>query len=240
LLLGFIIVSIILAPVEVFATTTVAKFDENAISQQSGLMVNDTILEVDGRRIFDTHDLSYAFTNVKDGKVDLTVKRNGEKVQLNDVKFKSETIEDIDFLTVDFIVYGEEKTFGSYLKYTIKRSVSYTAVIWRSFIDLLSGKYGISAVSGPVGLTVAIADVAKQNLANLLPLMAIISINLGLFNLFPIPALDGGRLMFILYEMIFRKPVPQKFESVVHTVGFILLFGFMLLIVAKDILSLIF
>ena len=240
LLLGFIIVSIILAPVEVFATTTVAKFDENAISQQSGLMVDDTILEVDGRRIFDTYDLSYAFTNVKDGKVDLTVKRNGEKVQLNDVKFESETIEDIDFLTVDFIVYGEEKTFGSYLKYTIKRSVSYTAVIWRSFIDLISGKYGISAVSGPVGLTVAIADVAKQSLQNILPLMAFISINLGIFNLLPIPALDGGRLMFILYEMIVGKPVPQKFESVVHTVGFVLLFGFMLLIVAKDILSLIF
>ena len=119
-------------------------------------------------------------------------------------------------------------------------SLPQSAVIWRSFLDLLSGKYGISAVSGPVGVTVVIADAAKQSLQNVLPLMAFISINLGIFNLLPIPALDGGRLMFILYEMIFRKPVPQKFESVVHTVGFIILFGFMLLIVAKDILGLIF
>ena len=75
---------------------------------------------------------------------------------------------------------------------------------------------------------------------NILPIMALITINLGLFNLFPIPALDGGRLMFILYEMVFRKPVPQKFESVVHTIGFVILFGFMILIAAKDIWSLIF
>jgi regulator of sigma E protease len=240
LILGLIIVAIILAPTKMFATTTIAEFSETAVSAKSGLMANDTILEVDGRRIFTTYDLSYAFTNVKDGKVDIVVNRDGEKVELKDVAFESETIEGIDFLTVDFKVYGEKKTFGSYIKNTVKTAISYTAVIWRSLIDLISGKYGISAVSGPVGVTVAIADAAKQSLQNILPLMAFISINLGIFNLLPIPALDGGRLMFILYEMIFRKPVPQKFESVVHTVGFIILFGFMLLIVAKDILGLIF
>ena len=240
LILGLIIVAIILAPTKMFATTTIAEFSENAVSVNSGLMANDTILEVDGRKIFTTYDLSYAFTNIKDGKVDVTVLRDGEKVDLQNVAFESEEIEGIEFLTVDFKVYGEKKTFGSYLKYTVKTAISYTAVIWRSLIDLISGKYGISAVSGPVGVTVAIADAAKQSLQNILPLMAFISINLGIFNLLPIPALDGGRLMFILYEMIFRKPVPQKFESVVHTVGFVLLFGFMLLIVAKDILGLIF
>ena len=240
LILGLIIVAIILAPTKMFATTTIAEFSESAVSVQSGLKANDTILEVDGRRIFTTYDLSYAFTNVKDGKVDIVVNRDGEKVSLKDVTFESETIEGIDFLTVDFKVYGEKKTFGSYIKNTVKTAISYTAVIWRSLIDLISGKYGISAVSGPVGVTVAIADAAKQSLQNILPLMAFISINLGIFNLLPIPALDGGRLMFILYEMIFRKPVPQKFESVVHTVGFVLLFGFMLLIVAKDIWGLIF
>lgn len=240
LLLGVIIVAIILAPTDRFATTTIAEFSENAVSVQSGLKENDKILEVDGRRIFTTYDLSYAFTNVKDGKVDILVLRDGKKTELSDVKFASETMEGIDFLTVDFKVYGQEKTFGTYIENTVKTSASYCVVIWRSFIDLISGKYGISAVSGPVGVTVVIADAARQSLRNLLPLMAFISINLGIFNLLPIPALDGGRLLFILFEMIFRKPVPQKYESVVHTVGFILLIGFMVLIVAKDILSLIF
>ena len=240
LILGVIIVAIILAPTERFVTTTIAEFDKGAISQQSGLMAGDKILKVDGRTIFTTYDLSYAFTNVKDGKIDMTVEREGKKTELENVAFKTETHEGIDFLTVDFKVYGEEKTFVSYAKNIFKTSLSYCVVIWRSFIDLISGKYGLSAVSGPVGVTVVIANAAKQSLQSLLPIMAFISINLGIFNLFPIPALDGGRLMFILYEMIFRKPVPQKYESVVHTIGFVVLIGFMILIVAKDVLSLIF
>lgn len=240
LLLGLIIVAIILAPSEAFYTTTVGSFEENAVSVNSGLQIDDTIVAVDGRRIIAINDLSYAFTNVKDSKIDITVKRDGKKVELKDVEFASEKVQGMDVLTIDFAVYGQKKTVGSYITNTVKTAASYSVVIWRSLVDLLSGKYGISQVSGPVGVTVALADMAKQNLASLLPMMAFISINLGIFNLLPIPALDGGRLMFILYEMIFRKPVPQKFESLVHTVGFVLLFGFMILIVAKDILGLIF
>ena len=240
LLLGLIIVAIILAPSEAFYTTTIGRFEENAVSVNSGLQIDDTIIAVDGRRIIAINDLSYAFTNVKDSKIDITVKRDGKKVELKDVEFASEKVQGMDVLTIDFAVYGQKKTVGSYITNTVKTAASYSVVIWRSLVDLLSGKYGISQVSGPVGVTVALADMAKQNLASLLPMMAFISINLGIFNLLPIPALDGGRLMFILYEMIFRKPVPQKFESLVHTVGFVLLFGFMILIVAKDILGLIF
>ena len=72
----------------------------------------------------------------------------------------------------------------------------------------------------------------------MLPLIALITINLGIFNLLPIPALDGGRIVFILIEMIFRKPVPQKYESIVHAVGFAILIAFMALILAKDIITL--
>ena len=240
LILGFLIVAIILAPSERFASTTIAEFGENAMSQQSGLQVNDTIEKVDGRKIYSTYDLSYAFTNIDDGKVDITVSRDGKQKLLKDVEFATVTENDISYLTVDFKVYGIEKTFVSYIKETFKTSVSYCAVIWRSLIDMLAGKYGISAVSGPVGVTVAIGNAAKQSLLNVLPLMAIITINLGLFNLLPIPALDGGRLVFIFIEMIFRKPVPQKYESVVHAVGMALLLAFMAFIVLKDIWTLIF
>ncbi len=240
LLLGLIIVAVILAPSKMFTTTTVAGFYEDAQSQQSGLKVNDTILEVDGRKIFTTYDLSYAFTNIDDGKIDIKIEREGEKKLLKDVTFESKEAEGITYLSVDFNVYGEKKTVGSYIKNTVKTSISYCAVIWRSFIDLVSGKYGLSTVSGPVGVTVTVANVAKENLMDVLPIMALISINLGIFNLFPIPALDGGRLIFILFEMIAKKPVPQKYESAIHAVGFVILFGFMILIAAKDILGLIF
>jgi regulator of sigma E protease len=71
-------------------------------------------------------------------------------------------------------------------------------------------------------------------------MMALITVNLGIFNLLPVPALDGGRLVFILFEMIFRKKVPEKYEAVVHTVGFMALIAFMVLVAAKDIWGLIF
>lgn len=238
LILGLIIVAIILAPTDRFATTTIAEFNENSVSSQS-LEVDDTILEVDGRKIFTTYDLSYAFTNVKDGKIDVKVLRDDKKVLLKDVTFSSAEEQGITYLEVDFKVYGRKKTLGSYIKETVNTSISYCAVIWRSLIDLLSGKYGISTVSGPVGTAAAIGGAAKQSLANVLPIMALITINLGIFNLLPFPALDGGRLLFILFEMIARRPIPQKYESVIHAIGFAILIGFMLLVTAKDIWGLI-
>ena len=238
LILGLILISVSLIPGDRFTTTTVAEFRENSVSSEYGLMEKDKIVAVDGRRIFSSYDLSYAFTNIEDGTIDITVIRDGKKKQLNDVKFKTSKAEGITYLNIDFYVYGEEKTFGTYVKNVFATATSYCAVIWRSLIDLIAGKYGISAVSGPVGLTSAIGSVAKQNLLALIPIMALISINLGLFNLFPLPALDGGRLLFILIEMIARKPVPRKYEALIHGIGFAVLLTFMLLITAKDIWTL--
>ncbi len=238
LLLGLLLVAIVLSSSKMFTTSIVAQFDDNAVSQQSGLAVNDEIIEIDGRRIYSYMDLSYAFTAVDDGKLDILVKRDGEKVLLKDVTFNTETEDGIAYVDLDFKVYGEKKTVGSYIKHTFKTTFSYCRVVWFSLVDLISGKFGISAVSGPVGVTATIGNAAKENLLDLLPIMALITINLGVFNLLPVPALDGGRIFFIFVEMIIRKPIPKKFEGIVHAVGLILLLLIMLLITFKDIISL--
>ncbi len=238
LVLGLVLVAVILIPEKRFTTTVVDSFHEKSVSSQYGLKEGDKIIAVDGRKIFTTYDLSYAFSNIDDSTIDITVKRDGKRLKLNNVKFASEKIENINYLTVDFYVKGQEKTVGSYITHTFDTAVSYCAVVYRSLVDLLTGRYGISAMSGPVGVTVAIGNAAKQNLMNLLPIMALITINLGLFNLLPLPALDGGRLVFILFEMIFKKQVPQKYEAIVHAVGFALLIGLMLVITFKDVWSL--
>lgn len=239
LLLGLILVGITLIPQKRFTTTTVDSFYENAVSVQHGLQEGDKITHVDGRKIFTTYDLSYAFSNIDDNSIAITVIRDGKKTELENVKFKSEEIEGINYLTVDFYVKGKDKTFLSFISHTFETAVSNCAVVYRSLFDLITGRYGISAVSGPVGVTVAISNVAKQSLNALIQIMALITINLGLFNLLPLPALDGGRLVFILFEMIFKKTVPQKYESVIHAVGFMLLIGLMLLVTFKDIWMLI-
>ncbi|MEE0929122.1 MAG: site-2 protease family protein [Acutalibacteraceae bacterium] len=240
LILGLIIIAITLIPGEKFASKTVAQFTETAVSSQHGLQVGDEILAVDGRKIFTTYDMSYAFTGVDDGKVDLTVKRDGEKTLLKNVAFETEEMDGISYVKVDFYVKGVEKTPLSFISHTVNTAIANCRVVWFSLIDLITGKYGLSAMSGPVGITAAIGSVAKANLFNILPIMALITINLGIFNLLPLPALDGGRILFILVELVARKPVPQKYEGWIHTAGLILLLGFMLIITAKDIITLIF
>lgn len=242
ILLGIILVGITLIPQEKFATTQVAGFYENALSEQTGLKAGDEIVAVNGRRIYSEMDLGYAFTNVKDGKLNITVKRDGKSKELKDVRFLTQNQDGIDYINVDFYVFGQKKTFLSFLSKTGKTSLSYCTIIERSLFDLVTGKYGKStwkAMSGPVGLTAAIGNIAKQRLFDLIPIMALITMNLGLFNLLPLPALDGGRLLFILIEIITRKKVPEKYESLVHGIGFILLLALMVLITAKDIWGLI-
>ena len=239
ILLGFLLIGITLIPQKTYTTTTVAGFYENSVSESSGLKAGDKIIYVDGRRIFTTYDLSYSFTNVDDGKVDMTVLRNGKKTEIKDVAFDTEKEEGISYLKVDFYVKGIKKTVLSFLSQTFKTSISNCLVVWRSLIDLITGKYGISAMSGPVGVTVAISSVAKQSLKSLIPIMALITFNLGLFNLLPFPALDGGRLLLIIAEMITRKKIPQKYESLINVIGFAVLLTFMALITVKDIWGLI-
>ncbi len=238
LLLGIIIVAITLIPGELLGTTTVAKFEDDATSVNYGLSVGDEIISVDGRRVYTTRDLSYTFTNIDDGAVDMVVRRNGEKTELKNVQFKTEEVDGIKVIQFDFWLLGEEKTFINFIEHTLKTTFSYCRIVWFSLIDLISGRYGISAMSGPVGITATIGSVAKQNILNVLPIMALITVNLGIFNLLPLPALDGGRILFILFELITRKKVPQKYEGWIHAAGFALLIGFMLIITAKDIISL--
>ena len=238
LLLGLLLVAILLSTSKVFISNTVAEFSDDALSATTGLKINDEILEIDGRRIYTYMDLSYAFTGVDDGKLDILVKRENEKVMLNDVTFRTQEENGIYYVDMDFKVYGLKKTFTRYISQTVKTTFSYCRVVWFSLIDLISGKYGISAVSGPVGVTTTISNAAKESLMNLLPIMALITVNLGIFNLLPLPALDGGRILFILVEMVTRKPVPKKYESVIHATGLVLLLLIMAVITFKDIFTL--
>ena len=112
-------------------------------------------------------------------------------------------------------------------------------MIWESLIDLITGRYGFDAVSGPVGVTEAVGDAAKQGISSLMYISAVLAMNLGVFNLLPLPALDGGRLFFQLIELITRKPVPPKFEGMVHFAGIVLLMALMVAVTYKDIIELI-
>ncbi len=236
LIFGIILIAIVLSPEQKYASTKVAEFSADATSNSAGgLMEDDVIVEVEGRKIYTWYDLAYNFSAVKDGKLDMKVKRQGETVKLNDVSFRTETQQGYNVISLDFKVYAIKKSFKSFISQTAKTSVSYSRIVLFSLVDLIGGRYRVSDISGPVGVTAAIGEAAKVSLMGMFSILSLISINLGIFNLLPIPALDGGRLFFILIEMIFRKPISPKRENLVHAIGMVILLLFMGLVTFKDI-----
>lgn len=236
-----------------FATTTIADLKEDTPAYQSGLRPGDTIIEINGRRILMDTDFTMEMQNDADGVLQMVVRRevDGEmkKVKLDAVKF--DLIKDEksgqQYLKYDFILYGEERTLWNTITHSAKQEVSIATIVMRTLVDLIEGDYGINDLSGPVGTVDVIADVVGDTVntpnpliawQNLVFLMILITVNLGVFNLLPLPALDGGRLVFLLWEMITRKPVPQKYEALVHFVGIILLLLLMVFVTYSDITKL--
>lgn len=238
LLLGFIIMVIIVSTSNLVGTCTVARFEENAVSEAYGLQVGDTIKSIDGMRVFTTSDLSTAFSRSSDGIVDMTVDRDGKTVALDGVQFATEEQYGHTYIAMDFWLLGEEKNVGNVLKASCLEFLSYGRMVFLSVYDLLTGKYGLSDLSGPVGSVSIISDAVKTSVPTMLRIMALLTINVGLFNLFPIPALDGWRIFVLLFEGVTRKKPPAKFEWLVNTIGLVLLLGLMCVVTFSDITKL--
>lgn len=235
-LLGLIIVAVSLSISDGLAGTNyVHSFvvDSKQVAEYEGLKANDKIIKVDGRRVLYYSDIAYLLSRT-DGVTDFVVERNGEKIELTDVSMSP----------YQLVILGTDKTAGTVFRDTFKQSVSICRMVWLSLFDMVTGKYSIKDVSGPVGVVDFVSDATQESVktsdySGLLTMMALITINIGLFNLLPLPALDGGRLLFLVIEFIRRKPVNQKYESLVHGIGMVILLLFMVAITFKDIYTLI-
>lgn len=237
LILGFLIVVCIVSSSDLIGTPTVAKFDDNAVSQSSGLQAGDTIKSIDGMRVFTATDVETGLSRSPDGDVQMVVERDGKNITL-DVTFEMQEYEGQRFINMDFWLLGEEKTVGGVLKSSCSMFVSYMRMIFLSVADLLSGRYGISDLSGPVGAVSVVSTAVKTSVTSMLRIMALLTINVGLFNLFPIPALDGWRFFMLLGEGIFKKKLPAKWEYAINAAGLVLLLGLMVIVTFSDVTKL--
>lgn len=229
-----------------FSTTTIAQLDADTPAYQSGLRAGDDIRSVNGRRVLMDSDLAMEMQNDSDGVLSMVVRRtvDGKKtdVTLDNVAFELKTDEQSgrQYLVYDFVVLGVERTFGNIFVQAAKQELSVATIVWRSLIDMVQGRYALHDLSGPIGTVNIIADAvgsanSLQGWQTLVMLMVMITVNLGVFNLLPLPALDGGRLLFLVWEGVTRKPLPSKYEGVVHLVGLVLLMALMLVISYSDI-----
>ena len=150
----------------------------------------------------------------------------------------SEDYEGHTYTVMDFWLRGVKKTPANVISQTGKEFVSYARMVFLSLHDLLVGRYGISDMSGPVGTVSIVSTAVKTSMYSMLRIMALLTVNVGLFNLFPIPALDGWRLFVLLAEGITRKKLPQKAEYLINAVGLAALLLLMCFVTFSDITKL--
>ena len=243
LILGVVVVGICLSCGDLVGTREIHSFMENSVSDKSGLKAGDEIIKINNTHVYSSQGISFNMVRDTDNKLDITVIRDGEKVLVEDVEFKQFEFEDRMYIQQDFFIVGEEPNALNVLKNAVLDSASIVQMVRLSLVDTVAGKYRMKDVSGPIGTISAIAESTAEpekfsdKILTALNFLSMITINVGMFNLLPLPALDGGRLFFILIEMIRRKPIPAKKEGIVHTVGLVLLLILMAVISVNDVIK---
>ena len=254
ILAGFLAMIIIVSCIKIGNTTYGAPMDDELLhslgyeevndeyrSNYSDLQKGDQIVRVNGKKVRIYDELSYQIMRYGNEEIDLTVIRDGEEIVIEDVRFPTVEQQGQTFGIIDFKIMGYvEKGFFKVFSLSVRKAALVMRMCWESIIDLITGRYTVEAVSGPVGISAAIGDAASAGFLSLLNITVLISMNLGFMNLVPFPALDGGRLVTIFIEMVTRKKLPAKIEGMINGVGLIILFALMILILFKDVIALIF
>ncbi len=237
LVAGFLVLALVFAPVKEWYVPTVESVPISEKADANTLQSGDVIKSVNGYNVYIYNDIFMGLErSEKEGEHDIEVLRDGEKVMLSDLELsygqEGDGKEGITFKT-------EKTSFMGKAKFVLQNGFNLVRLVYVGLFDFVTGRVSAEGMAGPIGIGKIMVETAKVSMASLWYLFAFISINLGLMNLLPIPALDGGRFVFLLFELIFRKPVPRKFEGYVHLVGIIVLLLLMALITFNDVFKLV-
>ena len=239
---AIILMFILVLNTPTLGSTTVAGFSEGAVSNAK-LQSMDEIVKVGNVSVHTGEEIYYEIMMQGYEAIDITVIRDGKRIVLENVVFNTTQESGVVMGNVDFSIYAlsvlENVTIFDYLEQAFYRSINMVKMVFDSLGGIISGRFGMEAVSGPVGIVETVEQVTKVSAAALVNLVVMISMNLGIFNLLPIPALDGGRIVFHLIDGIAgRKVIKKEIEDTITAVTMMLLLGFMLLISIKDVINL--
>ena len=212
-------------------TTTIESIKENSIAQKYGIQAGDKIVNIGENKIDSWKDIQTSLSKLEKQETIIKVIRNGQEKKI-EVKFENSKEK----------VLGITSKLERNLLVSVKESLNTFFYFIGSMFDILrqlfTGKVGVGQLSGPIGVVGAISSAASNGLYSLLYITAFLSVNLGFINLLPIPALDGGRLIFLFIELIIGRPVSRSKEGLIHTIGFIFLMGLILFVSFKDVIRL--
>ena len=250
-LMGFVLILLVFSNQPDFAKPTVTEFMEGCPYESAdGLREGDTFYKIDGHRIYLTSNVT-TYLSRSGERADIVLIRDGEKVLLEDYYIVPVEYEQNGQNVMKYGLYFgvKESGFGARLKYTWYTSLDFVRIVWMSLTDLVTGAVGVNELSGVVGIVGMISDVGQEAetasaaFDNIAYLSALIAINLAVMNLLPLPALDGGRVLFLavtwVIQTVFRKNPDPKYEGYIHAAGLVLLLGFMVYVMYNDVVRLI-
>jgi regulator of sigma E protease len=249
-LLGLVLIVVCFSQLEAFTTPTITGFmDGCPYEGEDGLMEGDTFWKINGERIYFSSDVSTYLARGDGEYADIVLVRDGKKVTLNHYPMK--LLEYTDSETGETVMkYGlyfgvKEVGLGARLRYSWYCARDFVRLVRLGLTDLITGAVAVNQMTGVVGIVDMIADVGTQSptvydaLLNIAYLSAFIAINLAVMNLLPLPALDGGRVFFLLVtwllEHILRRKIEPKYEGYINTAGLVLLMGLMVYVMYNDI-----
>ncbi len=233
-----------------YLPTIVSKYDFDADSQGNAIVSpleeGDVVLEIDGKAILLTVDLSNMIQSAREFS-DVLVLRDGQKVLLEDVPKANYTVTDDDGKTTTYYGWGAtialgggervRFSFGESLQRSLPYCLRAGGYVLETLGGLITGLIGLDQIGGPITTIDITSQIARSGFANILMLITLISVNLAVFNLLPIPALDGSKIIFVIIEWIRGKPLNRQVEAYIHFAGLVLLFGFVILIDLMKILG---
>lgn len=233
-ILAFILLILLMSVSRV--STEISGVIKDSPAYSSGIQTGDKIVSINGKNINDGEEL---LENIKESQGDLNIRVIRDS-QSKNIKVTPRLENNVRKIGVNFQEEYNIKNF-SLIKGFKKGVITFlnlTGMLYKFLGMLITGQLGLGGVSGPVGVVKEIGNAAKTGVANLIFLLAYININLGVFNLLPIPALDGGRAIFILIEVIFGKKISQEKEGYIHMVGLIMLLALIAIVTIKDVIKL--
>ena len=253
---GLIVLLIIGMGIRYTVSTTITSLAQGFPNEgESGLMAGDTIVSLNGNRLFYSDDFSLfiQLPDAADGVVDLVIKRNGEKIRLDDFPLapREYTENGATIFRYGLNFTAAETTFWDKIQYSCYKAFNFARIVRVSLVQLFSGNAGLNDLQGPVGIVSTINELATdpqletagERAATVLSFGALIAINLAVMNLLPIPALDGGRIFGILVtfiiEKISRRRVNPKYEGYIHAAGLVMLLLLMAVVLVNDVVKLV-
>ena len=219
---------------------TITEVEDDSACYEAGIKVGDTIVEINNHKVTTSDDISLYLAIANPKKANIIVVKNSNNIEKTyKVKPKKIVVDGVDTYRYGIGIEQEKTTgFLNAFVYTFKKTKSLFKQMFVTVGTLFTGGIRLSQLSGPVGIYSIVGQQRSQGVANLLYLMAFLSINVGFINLLPIPAFDGGHILFIVIELIKGSPVDPEIENKIHSIFLMLLMGLMLVITFNDILHL--